>query len=90
MTTNRQEKIAEYFKRWDHANNRVEDLGIELRKAECHLKSMENALGRVLIPFNAKDDEVFCFWCNDRLIECTVTCSQLNGNHDVSIKERKG
>ncbi len=63
----------ELITRWTQATQHVEDLKQSLIMAECAVANANNALGKWLMPCDAKIGEVFSVWHGDSLIEVTVT-----------------
>jgi hypothetical protein len=61
------------IERWEHAKTNAADLKRSLNKAECEESNSSHALGKWLMPHDAKLGEVFSVWHGDSLIEVTVT-----------------
>jgi len=72
------------IKAWTRADDAVATAKRTLNSAECDASNARNALGKWLMPHDAKTGEKFSVWHLDSLIEVTVT----NGDPELRIRTR--
>lgn len=77
---------SEKIERWLRAIKHLADLDREKNRASCELGNAEQALGKWLVPEDAKAGEVFCVWFGDSLIQATVG---QHGLSDIKVAVRK-
>lgn len=70
---------------WMGTEQEIDALKRNLSGAECRRSNAINALGKWMMPEDAKDGEVFCVWYGDSLISVTPR----NNKMDFEIKIRK-
>jgi len=73
----------ELVARWKRAGLALERAESEVTKAQCERSNSTNALGKWLLPSDAKDGEQFCVWHGDSLLSATK-----NGDHDALVSVR--
>lgn len=72
------------IKRWMGAVEAEKTAKRNLNSAECSVTNTRNALGKWLMPDDAKTGEKFSVWYGDSLIEVTVT----NADPELRIRNR--
>lgn len=70
---------------WKHAQDRLARAKQEVNSAECELSNATNALGKWLMPTDAKDGETFAIWYVDSLVQVEKV---KNGMHDFRLSLR--
>jgi hypothetical protein len=70
--------------RWSRAVSQLEAAKNAVIRAECELSNATNALGKWLMPDDAKEGEKFCVWHGDSLIQ-----AENKGNSRFAISVRK-
>jgi Ni,Fe-hydrogenase III large subunit len=72
-------KTDEVIEAWRLSEKRVEDLKRLLNTAECDRSNARSALGKLLVPVDAKDGEHFHIWVNvdgkDRMLTVSLVHS---------------
>lgn len=71
---------------WEAARQRVERAESELNGARCDANNTERALGKWLLPNDAKPGEQFAVW-HDKLLY-VASIQTFNGDPKVTIRER--
>jgi hypothetical protein len=74
-------KIDDAIEEWQLAEKRVEDLKRQLNSADCARNNARSALGKLLIPDDAKDGEHFHIWVNKDGKDRMLTVSLVHGDH---------
>ena len=72
------------IQQWHTATQNLKDAYLRINGLECNLANARNALGKWLMPSDAKVGEKFSVWHLDSLIEVTVT----NGDPELRIRTR--
>lgn len=72
-----------HIDRWRAALSSLESAKSGLNRAECEVANATNALGKWLLPDDAKHGEQFCVWHGDSLIAATKV-----GDHDYAVTVR--
>lgn len=70
---------------WSRAVSQLEAAKSAMIKAECELSNATNALGKWLMPDDAKEGEVFCVWHGDSLIQAE---NKGNSRYAISVRKR--
>ena len=73
---------------WQHAIEAVERCRRDLNSADCRKANAEIALGRWLVPGDAKVGESFSVWYGDSLITAEVIDLSGNGTYKISVRKR--
>lgn len=73
------------IKAWEGAIEDERRAKSALNSAECHLANSKNALGKWLVPSDAKEGEKFCVWYGDSLIQAELVRM---GEYKLSIRSR--
>lgn len=76
---------ADLIERWKNAQKNVTRAEGELSRERCALSNAVNALGKWMLPNDAKDGERYCIWYGDSLIQ--VSREKTDG-HDYKINAR--
>ena len=72
------------IKLWVGTKERLADAKRKVNRESCAANNARNALGKWLMPHDAKVGEKFSVWHLDSLIEVTVT----NGDPELRIRAR--
>lgn len=73
---------------WVRAQEEVESCKRHLNSAQTDLINSQNALGRWLLPDDAKPGEKIAVWHGDNLIQAEAPETPFNG-HDIKVTVRK-
>ncbi len=73
---------------WQAAVKELEARKRLINSLECHMHNARNALGKWLMPIDAKDGEQFCIWYGDSLITATAPTRNHSSDYDVQIRSR--
>lgn len=71
--------------RWSRAVSQLKAAKNAVTRAECELSNATNALGKWLMPDDAKEGEKFCVWHGDSLIQAE---NKGNRHHAISVRKR--
>lgn len=75
-------------KEWSLAQKRLERAKSELLSAECALVNTTNALGKWLMPPDAKQEEKFSVWYVDSLIQVEKLGNVTSNDYKVELRYR--
>jgi len=82
-------RTEQVIRNWCREVERLKRTKSELTEARCAVNNAANNLGRMLVPSDANEGEVFCIWVNhdgtDRMLEIIV-----NRRNDFDVHWRSG
>ncbi len=73
----------DHIERWQRAVAELAAAKGAVNRADCELSNATNALGKWLMPNDAKEGEKFCVWYGDSLI-----AAESKGNHSYTVTVR--
>jgi len=79
----------QHIDRWLRATENLASANKAVSSAECEVANATTALGKWLLPEDAKIDEQFCVWFGDSLIAAVRPNATLPGGSEYIVTIRK-
>ena len=73
------------IERWQHATEALARAKSQVNSAECELTNAINALGKWMLPPDAKKGEAFCIWWGDSMIQVVNNPQFGRGDFEMGI-----
>ncbi len=77
-------EVHNLIRRWEGSRRRLDQAKAQVNAAECESANAKNALGKLLLPKDAKPGEVFNLWYGDSLLSASV---DEHSNYSVSVRQ---